>query len=163
MRSERTPDDVELVEVTLDNLREVLHLRVHASQERFVASNAFSIAEAHFHPEAWFRAIVQGTRPVGFLMLHDENLRPEPREPDYYFLWRLMVAGEHQGRGIGRRAIELLVAHLLTRPNARLLRTSCLPGTGSPERFYLKLGFRPTGRDVAGLPELALALPGPPA
>src|SRR5262245_52445124 len=79
------------------------------------------------------------------------------------FVRSLMVDAEHQGKGIGRRAVELLVAHLQTRPNARLLRTSCLPGSGSPEGFYLKLGFRPTGREVAGLPELALELPRPAA
>jgi len=154
------PAEIALREVTAENFREVVALEVDPSQARFVAGNAFSIAEASFHREAWFRAIYAGEAPVGFLMLHDENLRPKPREPDYYFLWRLMVDSRHQGRGVGRRAIELLVAHLRSRPNARLLRTRCLPGPGSPEGFYQRLGFRPTGTVVEGLTELGLQLPG---
>lgn len=35
---------------------------------------------------------------MGFVMLDDN---PEEQE---YFLWRLMVDAEHQGRGYGRRA-----------------------------------------------------------
>ena len=127
-------------------------------QTRYVASNAVSIAEAHFHAEAWFRAVYADETPVGFVMLHDENLRPEPRERDYYFLWRLMIDARYQRMGFGRRAVELLVAHVRTRPNANTLLTSCLPGEASAQGFYLKLGFTPTGREPGGEVELALRL-----
>jgi len=149
---------VELREVTAESLKAILGLRVADSQERYVASNAKSIAEAHFHPEAWFRAIYADEVPVGFLMLHDESLRAQPREADYYFLWRLMIDVRFQKLGFGRRAVDLLVAHVLSRPNARRLHTSCHRGEGSPEGFYRRLGFRPTGREVGAETELVLSL-----
>lgn len=149
---------VELREVTAESLQAILDLCVSEPQEHYVASNAKSIAEAHFHPEAWFRAIYADDVPVGFLMLHDENLRPQPRQTDFYFLWRLMVDARYQKLGFGRRAVGLLVAHVQSRPNAHTLHTSCHRGEGSPEGFYRRLGFRPTGRDLDGEAEFVLSL-----
>jgi diamine N-acetyltransferase len=145
---ETTPNitEVALREVATENLQAVLALDVAESQRSFVASNAKSIAEAHFHPEAWFRAINAGDQLVGFLMLHDESLRPDARQSGYFFLWRLMIDASYQGRGIGRRAVALLADHVRSRPDARELLTSCGRGAGSPEGFYLKLGFHFTGR-----------------
>jgi diamine N-acetyltransferase len=137
--SETSPE-VSLREITKETLRQVLRLKVAPSQEGFVANNAISIAEAHFSPDrAWFRAIYADGAPVGFLMLEDDPSRPS------YFLWRLMIDADHQGRGIGRRAIELLVDHVRTRPGATELLTSCVPGEGGPGPFYEKLGFAYTG------------------
>jgi len=150
--------EVSLREVTSENLDAVLALSVAPEQQTYVASNAKSIAQAHFHPEAWFRAIYAGDKPSGFLMLHDENLRPEPRRDDYYFLWRLMVDQAFQGRGIGRRALELLAVHVRARPRARVLLTSCLPGPATPEPFYSACGFRRTGRVEDGEIELVREL-----
>jgi diamine N-acetyltransferase len=140
----------------------VLRLAVSEAQRAFVAPNAWSIAEAHFHPEAWFRAIYADETPVGFLMLHDEELLPQPRQRGFYLLWRLMIDARYQGFGFGRRAIELLVDHVRTRPHARTLLTSCVPGAGSPEEFYRRLGFRPTGRERHGELELELSLAADP-
>jgi diamine N-acetyltransferase len=150
--------DVSLREVTTENLEAVLALDVGEDQRPFVASNAKSIAEAHFHPEAWFRAIYAGETLVGFLMLHDDSLRADPPEERCYFLWRLMIDAAHQGRGFGRRAVALLVDHVRTRPHAHELLTSFRRGAGSPEGFYDKLGFRPTGEEVEGEVELRLPL-----
>ena len=47
---------VELREITKDSLAAVLDLAVEPEQEQYVATNARSIAEAHFEPHAWFRA-----------------------------------------------------------------------------------------------------------
>lgn len=149
---------IALTEVTAENLHAVLSLRVSDAQTAFVASNAKSIAEAHFHPEAWFRAISVDGLPVGFLMLHDENLRSEPRQTDFYYLWRLMVDARYQGQGFGRRAVELLVDHVRGRPNAHRLLTSCDTGPGSPEGFYRRLGFEATGEYHEGQLVLALRL-----
>ena len=130
---------VSLREITQETVNSILNLRVTNDQEPFVASNAVSIAQAHFSTDAWFRAIYADENPVGFLMLSDQ---PDKGE---YFLWRFMVDAQHQGKGYGRRALELLIDHVKTRPNAKELFLSHVPGTGSPEGFYRKLNFEHTG------------------
>ncbi len=65
--------EVTLREITKENLKDILRLKVAPNQEQFVAPNAVLIAEAHFAPEVvWFRAIYAGDVPVGFLMLEDD-------------------------------------------------------------------------------------------
>ncbi len=130
---------VELCEVTADTVRAICDLKVAPGQEQFVAPNAVSIAQAHFSPLAWFRAICADGQPVGFVMLEDD---PDKAE---YYLWRLMIADGFQGMGYGRRAIELLVDHVGTRPGATELLTSWVPGERGPAEFYRRLGFEPTG------------------
>ena len=140
-----TAEQVTLREVTRETLRGVLRLKVRPDQERFVASNAVSIAQAHFYPEtAWFRAIYAGDTPVGFLMLEVDE-----EEPGYY-LWRFMIDAEHQGRGVGRCALELLFDHVRTLPGGTVLYLSCVPGDGSPGPFYEKIGFAYTGEEHDG-------------
>ena len=131
--------EVSLQEVTGETVRAICRLAVGPGQERFVAPNAVSIAQAHFEPKAWFRAIYAGAEPVGFLMLYENHEKPE------YFLWRLMIAAEHQGKGYGRRALELLVDRVRGLPGATQLGTSYVPGEGGPEGFYKRFGFTDTG------------------
>jgi diamine N-acetyltransferase len=45
---------VQLREITPESLHAVLDLAVAPGQRQFVATNARSIAEAHFEPRAWF-------------------------------------------------------------------------------------------------------------
>ena len=133
---------VSLREITEETVREVCNLSDTLTPPRkfMVAPNALSIAQAHFTDNAWFRAIYADETPVGFLMLYDD-----PQEAEY-FLWRLMIAGPHHGKGFGRRAIGLLIDHVRTRPGATVLETSCGQGPGSPEGFYRKLGFERNGQ-----------------
>ena len=69
---------ITLREITRHSVRDIIRLKVKPKQERFVATNSDSIAEAHFHEVAWIRAIFADDTPVGFVMLHDENLNEEP-------------------------------------------------------------------------------------
>jgi diamine N-acetyltransferase len=134
---------ISLREVTLATLPAVCKLSntLTEPQKRMVASNAYSIAEAHLAAHAWFRAIYADEVPVGFIMLHD-SAEGKPG----YFIWRLMVGGPYQRMGFGRRAVELLIDYVRTRPGARELLTSCGLGEGSPEGFYLRVGFKHTGK-----------------
>jgi len=153
----REPQEiVTLREVTQETLPVILALSVAPAQQAFVATNAKSIAEAHFHSEAWFRAIYASDTPVGFLMLHDEHLLEHPRELGFYFLWRLMIDSQFQGRGYGSGAVSALVRHVRARPHADRLLTTCLPGAASPLPFYLRVGFVETGRHVHGEIELEM-------
>jgi diamine N-acetyltransferase len=82
---------------------------------------------------------------------------PTPETPEYW-LARLMIAGQHQQRGVGRAALELLAEHVRTLPGARELVTSCVPGHDGPLGFYLGLGFVPTGEVSDGEDVLRLTL-----
>lgn len=146
-----TPESVvTLRKITPESVNAILALSVRDSQRRLVASNERSIAQAHFEESAWFRAIFADEEPVGFVMLHDETLRAEPREQGYCFLWRMMVDQRFQGMGFGWRAMHLVIEHARTRPDVTRLLTSWHHGDGSAEGFYLKLGFSPTGVDGEG-------------
>jgi diamine N-acetyltransferase len=137
---------VSLREITEETLWPILRLKVTPQQEEYVASNTVSIAEAYFQRNiAWFRGIYADEIAVGFLMLEDK-----PGEASY-FLWRFMIDAKYQKFGFGKRAIELLIEHVRTRPNATALGVSCVPdGEGSPCPFYEKLGFVYTGEEDEG-------------
>ena len=130
---------VELREVTKDSVRAICLLQVEPGQRGFVAPNAVSFAEAMFEPKAWFRAVVADEVPVGFVMVSVDEDAPE------YYLWRFMIDGRYQGRGYGRAAIQQLIDHVRTLPNATELLVSYVPQPGGPEPFYRGLGFEPTG------------------
>ncbi len=130
---------VTLRKITKDTVRAILKLEVSEGQKNFVAPNAVSIAQAYFEENAWFRAIYADETPVGFLMLYDNSEKP------IYYLWRLMIDSRYQNNGFGKRAVELLIEHVKTRPNATEILVSHGQGKGSPELFYRKLGFEHTG------------------
>lgn len=146
------PDEVNLREITADTVRAICALEVAPGQRDYVAPNAVSIAQAYFEPKAWFRAVYDGETPVGFVMLHVD---PEGEE---YYLWRFMIAAEHQRRGVGRRALELVVEHVKTLPGATALSSSFVPGDSGPRAFYLEYGFVETGEVDHGEHVIRLAL-----
>lgn len=119
-------------------VRPVIALRVAPAQERFVASNAVSLAEAYAAPEARPFAILLDEVPVGFVML-------EADEQGEYGIWRMMIDAAHQGRGLGRLALDRVVEHVRPLAAHRRLFVTCVPGEGGPLGFYTRYGFVPTG------------------
>jgi RimJ/RimL family protein N-acetyltransferase len=146
-RPRHRPERVGLIEIDWRNSRDVRRVATHHSQERFVATVDQSFADA-LTPALdeggrpivpWFRAIEADGELSGFIMVAEATAtNPDP------FLWRLLIDRRHQGRGIGRQAIAVLVDRLRGQGHSRLL-TSWVPGRGSPAGFYLRLGFVPTG------------------
>ncbi|MEM0913182.1 MAG: GNAT family N-acetyltransferase [Planctomycetota bacterium] len=139
---------VTLRPVTPENVAAVVKLRVAPGQDGLVATNSNSLAEAYVYPDrAWPRAIYAGDTPVGFLML--DLVGPDHPEVEEgrasYYLWRLMVDAEHQGKGYGAAGVRLAIEHVKTLPDARELKSSYVPKDGSAAAFYERLGFKPTG------------------
>ncbi len=137
---------VQLREITDVNRDAVRALRVHPGQRRFVDSVVESLEEAAETPEAepWYRAIYAGDVPVGFVML-SWNVPPgRPGILGPYYLWRLLIDRDHQRRGYGRAALELVIG-LVRADGATELLTSYQPGYGEPWPFYRGFGFVPTG------------------
>ena len=137
---------VTLREITARTVRAVTDLAVSQSQRKFVAGNAVSLAQALFAAEAWYRAIYLDEDLAGFVMLYDESLRTPPPDSPQVGVWRFMVDARFQGRGVGRAAMRQVVEHVRAKQLFRSLEVSYVPGAGSPELFYLGLGFRHTGR-----------------
>lgn len=146
-----TDRPITLREVTRDTVRAICRLEVAPEQRDFVAPNAVSISEAHFAPEAWFRAIYAGDEPVGFVML---SLKPDTPE---FYLWRFMIAAPFQRRGYGAAALALAIDHV-RRLGAKALLTSTVPGPGTPRPFYEEHGFVANGQVDDGEEVLKLDL-----
>lgn len=151
------PAPVTLREITADTVIAVVRLSVADDQKGFVASNAVSLAQALFAPQAWYRAIYCGDEPAGFVMLEDESLLSPPPEHPQVGVWRFMIDSRVQRRGIGRAALLQVIEHVRDKALFSTLALSYVPGPGCPEPFYLGLGFRHTGR-LDGV-EVVLELP----
>jgi diamine N-acetyltransferase len=151
---------VSLREITGETVRAIVKLAVAPAQQGFVASNAISLAQALFSPEAWYRAIYVGDTPAGFVMLHDESLRPVPPGAPQIGLWRFMIDARFQRQGIGVQALDLVIEHVRRKRLFASLSVSYVPGPGCAEPFYLRAGFRHTGRLDEGEVVLELALDG---
>jgi diamine N-acetyltransferase len=136
---------VSLREITSDTVNQVCRLEVRPEQAPFVAPNAVSLAEALFAPEAWYRAIYLDDLIVGFVMLWDDTLGNSPPAKPEICLLRLMVAADHQGQGVGKRAIAQVVRYVQSRPGINRFYSSYVVGEAGPELFYRSLGFAPTG------------------
>lgn len=142
------PPQVRLERVTPDNVVGACRLAVRPDQESFVAPVAISLAEAYAQPDiAWPRLVYDGDELVGFVMAAFDPDCPVP-----FFrcgIWRLNIAAAHQGRGYGRYAVQEVLAEARRRGQHRAT-VLWVPGPAGPERFYLRLGFRPTGEEFHG-------------
>ncbi|ETS81281.1 hypothetical protein PFICI_06283 [Pestalotiopsis fici W106-1] len=138
-------------EITEDNWRAVANLGLKDGQTGNLASNVWSLCEAHYSEDAWVRAIYAGETLVGMLMMAIWD----PKEA--YYIWRFMIDGRYQSLGYGRRGVEFAIAHIRQHnPQAKQLGVMSTPPEGktdadpkqsvksedSPYKFYQKLGFR---------------------
>lgn len=131
---------VTLRKITGKTVRAICNLNVSEEQRNFVAQNAVSIAQAYFAKAAWFRAIYADETPVGFVMLAEVPKRGQ------HYLWRFMIDAKYQGKGYGRRALDLVIRHAKRDPKAKALYLSVVRGKGSAEGLYKKRGFEFTGK-----------------
>lgn len=142
------PSDAEVTfrRVTSANVSEICELSETLPEEQkdFVADNGTSIAEGFCSESAWFRGIYAGDVLIGFVMVHDGSDWDDGIDCPGPYLWRFMIARPFQNRGFGKQAISKIAARLRSRGN-RELYTSFGLGSGSPQAFYEKLGFSPTG------------------
>lgn len=157
MSRRRSMTAVKLHDIETDADRAaVVALAVHPGQERFVASVAESfqdaVDDARACPRMWSAHDATTTRLVGFVMISDgipaERLATDPDLVGPYFLWRLLIDRRYQRRGYGTATLDAVIEYLRGRPGADALWTSCGRGDGSPQPFYERYGFVPTGEIV---------------
>ena len=145
-----TSAGLRLETITSANFEAATGIRVRPEQEFAVEPVVKSLAEAYVHHGvAWPRLIVDGDRPVGFLMAFLDIDWYEDGSVLRSGLWRLNIAAGEQGRGYGRFAVESVVEEIRRRGGKECWVT-WHPGPNGPEGFYLGLGFCPNGETSEG-------------
>lgn len=133
---------ITLRDVTPDNFDAVIDLKVHDDQKHFVASNLYSLAEARVFPERYPLAVYADETPIGFAMYCFEEERQE------YWVFRLMIAAEHQGKGYGRAAMRLLIDRMREIKGCRQIFISYEPENDMARKLYTSMGFIITGEII---------------
>lgn len=136
-------------------------LQVHDEQSHFVASNATSLAQAHYEPWWIPLGVYDGDEMVGFVMhgrWPDYPVNPghaNPTPGDDHIL-RVMVDKQHQGKGYGRAAMVALIERIKAQGDCRVIELSFEPANTAAEKLYVSLGFVATGRMIDGEAEMRL-------
>jgi diamine N-acetyltransferase len=118
-------------------------LSLKPGQEAFVSPTSYAIAESYFNPATeWPRVVVDGDTVVGFIRGHFdfEETQPEFRS----CIWRITVAADQQGKGVGRFAVMALAEEAKSRGHEKLT-VLWDAGDAGPGEFFHKLGFIDTG------------------
>ncbi len=145
--------EVSLREVTPQNFYDIVSMQVREDQKNFVASNVFSLAQARVFPCRYPLAIYVDETPVGFFM----SAYWEERQQHWIF--RLMIAADHQGKGYGRAAMRLAIERMRAIPGCRQIYISYEPENAVAKGLYASLGFVVTGEFVGGEEVACLELP----
>lgn len=135
-----------LREVTQENWQQCIKLAPHENQREFVAPNVFSLAESKFYPSLVPLAIYDGDLMVGFLMWGTDSDEPSG---DYWIV-RLMVDQQYQGKGYGRASMVQILDELKVRPDCKTIKISYHPDNVAADRLYASLGFVKTGEILDG-------------
>jgi len=130
--------NIDFRKVDEDNFDECVGLAVREDQ-RFVASNLKSLAQASFSPEAVPRAIYAENAMVGFAMYIIDRGSGE------LYLWRLMIDQRFQGKGYGSAALALLERIARAEPGIVRMKLSTSPKNSNGIKVYTKFGFVDTG------------------
>ena len=135
---------VTLREINADNWLAVLRLETLPEQSGFVASNAYSLAEAYVFPSAIPLAIYSDDTLVGFTLYGFDD------DDGYYWISRLMIDRHHQRKGYGRAAMEQVIERLRADPECPCVQISWEPENTAAGKLYESLGFRLTSQIIEG-------------
>lgn len=131
--------NISLREITPENFKECVNLKVADGQKKFVASNVMSIAQSKIYPTYLPFAVYDGEEMVGFVLygLDTDNNR--------FYLGRLMIDEKFQGRGYGRAATLEVIERLKQIEDCREIYLSFVPENKNAEKLYKSIGFERTG------------------
>lgn len=147
---------IEFREITSVNFDECINLEPREDQKSFVASNVCSLAESYVAlinqeciPMPY--AIYSDDVMVGFILI-SYNMPDAHYEEEVYWICRLMIDRQFQGRGYGREAMCKALELIRTFPKgkASLVSLSYEPDNAAAKALYASLGFTETGKILGG-------------
>ena len=148
---------VHLEELNKYNVWDVIELTVKKEQESFIAGNEWSLVHAYVGNKTegavYPFGIFDDDKAVGFLMIAYDygEVCNDPDAPEIsqknYFLWRLMIDEEEQGKGYGKKAVKLALEFVKTFPHGKAdYCWLCYDKNNEIARkLYLFMGFQEIG------------------
>ncbi|PPA69387.1 GNAT family N-acetyltransferase [Jeotgalibacillus proteolyticus] len=133
-------EKVKIVELNTENWYGCCELEVSVEQEKYIEPNAISIAQSKFEPSLKPYAIYAGDNIVGFLMYNSVQ-----EELDGYWVYRIMVDKQFQGKGIGKAATKLMISEMAKLPNIKRIVVGYRPENKGAHNLYSSLGFIDNG------------------
>lgn len=141
-------EEISVRELNSDNWYECCMLGVGKGQEDFVDSNAVSIAQSKYEDSLKTFGIYLGEKMVGFTMYNTVK-----EELDGYWIYRIMVDEKYQGKGIGRKAMEIVIERVKELAGCKRVVVGYSSKNKGAENLYMNLGFEDRGdrfgREVA--------------
>lgn len=159
---------LELKKINRNNIGEILKLEVFDNQKSFVATNTNSIIEAYIaiteNNHVFTFGIYKDETPFGFLMIgfdvnSDDEGAPKIAKGNYN-IWRLMIDRKFQGKGFGKKAMDLALEFINTFPcgTAKYCWLSYESDNNVARHFYKSVGFVETdekdGEEIVAILEL---------
>ena len=140
-----------LKKINRKNVGEILKLEVFDNQKSFVATNNISIIEAYLaiteNNDVFTFGIYNDDAPVGFLMIgfdvnSDYEGAPKIAKGNYN-IWRFMIDKKFQGKGFGKKAMNLALEFVNTFPcgTAKYCWLSYESDNDIARQLYQSVGF----------------------
>ncbi len=146
--------EITLCPVSSSDWLAVVKLSVADSQRHFIASNAFSLAQAAYTPNVYPLSIYAGNMLIGFAMYgYDQDF-----QPPMWGIWRFMIDQRYQKQGYGRQALSSLLQKLAAERGHGTVYISAVPENTVAIALYESAGFRRTGELIEGEVLLTISL-----
>ncbi len=148
--------ELRLEELSATTIVAANNLTLRRGQEQFVTPPTYAIADSYLNPAtSWPRVVLDGDKVVGFIR---GNFDPEAVQEEFRScVWRVTVASDAQGKGVGKFAVWALAEEARSRGFERLTAI-WEEGEDGPEQFFLNVGFAVEGETQYGEKIGALAL-----
>lgn len=129
--------------ITKKNWLDAISLQVREDQQGFIASNAVSLAQLNFLESFQAKGIYWNEEMIGFALYGID-------EDDHeYWIYRMMIDKQHQGKGYAIKAIQLILEDIRAQKedHHKTVTLSYEPTNEHARQVYQKAGFK----EVEGL------------
>ena len=121
--------------ITSDNWKECINLKISDDEKDFIWPNVYSIAESQFYPKAVSKAIYDDEQMVGYTMFGEDE-----DDSNLFYIDRLMISKDFRNKGHAFEAIQLIIKEAI-KNGFNAIATSVDPKNNKMQSLLKKADF----------------------